>query len=130
MGVCHLNDSSLLDTYGHRSRFRHYVLLPPIPFGQIVHCKAKSLPLCQCCLQRVAFADSEGAADLFGDHDASKIVDPADNTGCFHKTLLLSVRIALLVFAENGRICGWSADADLHMTDAPIAGIMKFEKAL
>ena len=25
--------SSLSDTYGHRSRFRHYVLTPPVPFG-------------------------------------------------------------------------------------------------
>ncbi len=27
------HDSSLSDTYGHRSRFRHYVLFPPVPFG-------------------------------------------------------------------------------------------------
>ena len=27
------HDSSLSDTYGHRSRFRHYVLTPPVPFG-------------------------------------------------------------------------------------------------
>ena len=27
------HDSSLSDTCGHRSRFRHYVLTPPVPFG-------------------------------------------------------------------------------------------------
>ena len=50
------HDSSLSDTYGLRSRFRHYVLTPPVPFRQIVHCKAKPFPPCQCCLQRVLSA--------------------------------------------------------------------------
>ena len=44
------HDSSLSDTYGHRSRFRHYVLTPPVPFRQIVHREAEFLPLCQCYL--------------------------------------------------------------------------------
>ena len=66
--------SSLSDTYGHRSRFRHYVLTPPIPFSQIIHRKTEPLPPCQCCLQRVALADSQGAADFLGDHDAAEVV--------------------------------------------------------
>ena len=68
------HDSSLSDTYGHRSCFRHYVLTPPIPFSQIIHCKTEPLPPCQCCLQRVALADSQGAADFLGDHDAAEVV--------------------------------------------------------
>ena len=44
------HDSSLSDTYGHRSRFRHYALTPPVPFGKIAHRKAESLPPCQCYL--------------------------------------------------------------------------------
>ena len=82
--IC-FHDSSLSDTYGHRSRFCHYVLTPPIPFSQIVHCKAKCFPLCQCHHQRVALADSQGAADLFGDDDAAEVVDAPDNACCFHK---------------------------------------------
>ena len=50
------HDSSLSDTYGLRSRFRHYVLTPPIPFRQIIHRKTEPLPPCQCCLQRVLSA--------------------------------------------------------------------------
>ena len=80
--------SSLSDTYGHRSRFRHYVLTPPIPFSQIIHRKTEPLPPCQCCLQRVALADSQGAADFLGDHDAAEVVDAPDNACCFHKLLL------------------------------------------
>ena len=82
------HDSSLSDTYGLRSRFRHYVLTPPIPFRQIIHRKTEPLPLCQCCLQRVALADSQGAADFLGDHDAAEVVDAPDNACCFHKLLL------------------------------------------
>ena len=78
------HDSSLSDTYGHRSRFRHYVLLPPIPFGQIVHCEAKPFPLCQCCLLRVDFADTQRAADFLRNHDAPEIVNAADYSSCFH----------------------------------------------
>ena len=80
--------SSLSDTYGLRSRFRHYVLTPPIPFRQIIHRKTEPLPPCQCCLQRVALADSQGAADFLGDHDAAEVVDAPDNACCFHKLLL------------------------------------------
>ena len=68
------HDSSLSDTYGLRSRFRHYVLTPPIPFSQIIHRKTEPLPPCQCCLQRVAFADTECPADLLGDDDAAEVV--------------------------------------------------------
>ena len=82
------HDSSLSDTYGLRSRFRHYVLTPPIPFRQIIHRKTEPLPPCQCCLQRVALADSQGAADFLGDHDAAEVVDAPDNACCFHKLLL------------------------------------------
>ena len=44
--------------YSHRQHiiFHHYVLTPPISFSQIVHCKAKPFPPCQCCLQRVLSA--------------------------------------------------------------------------
>ena len=83
------HDSSLSDTYDHCSRFRHYVLFPPISFRQIVHCKAKCFPLCQCCLQRVAFADTECPADLLGDDDAAEVVDAAHDSCCFHISLSL-----------------------------------------
>ncbi len=58
------HDSSLSDTYGLRSRFRHYVLTPPVPFRQIVHREAEGFPLCQCCLQRVAAADNTDTENL------------------------------------------------------------------
>ena len=35
-------------------------------------------------LQRVALADTHGAADLLGDDDTSQIIDPAHDPGCFH----------------------------------------------
>ena len=35
-------------------------------------------------LQRVAFTDTHGAADLLGDHHAAQIVDAPDDSGCFH----------------------------------------------
>ena len=33
--------------------------------------------------------DAEGTADLLGDHDAAEVIDPADDTGCFHISSLL-----------------------------------------
>ena len=36
-------------------------------------------------LQRVTLADAQGSADLLGDDDAAQIIDPADNTCCFHR---------------------------------------------
>ena len=74
MRTIRFHDSSFSDTHGHNSRFRRYVLTPPISFGQIVHCGTKPLPRCQCCLQRVALADTEGAADFLGDNDPSEVV--------------------------------------------------------
>ena len=69
--------------------FRSYVLLPPLPLSQIAHGKAESFPPCQCYLWRVALADSHGAADLLGNDNAAKVVDPSDNSGCFHLSKLL-----------------------------------------
>ena len=85
--IC-FHDLSLSDTYDHCSCFRHYVLFPPISFRQIVHCKAKCFPLCQCCLQRVALADTKCTADFLGDDNAAKIVNPSDNASCFHRCFL------------------------------------------
>ena len=34
--------------------------------------------------QRVTLTDSHGAADLLGDDHTAKVVDAADNSGCFH----------------------------------------------
>ena len=103
--IC-FHDSSLSDTYGHHSRFHHYVLFPPIPFSQIVHCKAKCFPLCQCHHQRVALADAEGAADLLGDDDPAEVVDPADDACSFHSWLLqcCCIFVAKLLFACKGEI--------------------------
>ena len=33
---------------------------------------------------RVAFADTHGAADLLGDDHSAEVVDPSDNSCCFH----------------------------------------------
>ena len=79
------HDSSLSNTYGHRSRFRHYVLFPPIPFSQIIHRKTEPLPPCQCCLQRVALADSHGPADFLGNHDPAQVVNASYDACGLHK---------------------------------------------
>ena len=102
----HLHDSPPSDTYDHCSCFRHYVLFPPVPFSQIVHCEAKPFPPCQCCLQRVALADAEGAADLLGDDDPAEVVDPADDACSFHSWLLqcCCIFVAKLLFACKGEI--------------------------
>ena len=103
--IC-FHDSSLSDTYGRHSYFRHYVLPPPLSLSQIVHCKAKPFPPCQCCLQRVALADAEGAADLLGDDDPAEVVDPADDACSFHSWLLqcCCIFVAKLLFACKGEI--------------------------
>ena len=67
-----LLDKISFDT--HDCSFCYYVLLPPLPFGQIAHREAESLPPCQCHQQRVALADTHGAADLLGDDHAAEVV--------------------------------------------------------
>ena len=69
------------------SSAHHYVLTPPLPFGQIAHREAESLKRCQCHPQRVALADTQGSSDLLWDDDAAEIVDPPHNSGCFHAVL-------------------------------------------
>ena len=53
---------------------------------------AKEVDWCQCCQRGVALADAEGAADLFGDHDAAEVVDTANNASCFHISFSFSRR--------------------------------------
>ena len=66
--------STFSNTANRHIRLCHYVLTPPIPFGQIVHCEAKPFPLCQCCLQRVALADAKGAADFLRNDHTPEVV--------------------------------------------------------
>ena len=89
--------------HGQSLHFRRYVLLPPLSFGQIAHGEAESFPPCQRRLQRVALADTHGAADLLGDDHAAEVVDPAHDSGCLHirKTPLLCFAFRQPYFLQN-----------------------------
>ena len=67
------------------------------PFSHFEHGIAKPIDGCQCCLCRVAFPNTHGAADFFWDHHASEIVDPTDNSGCFHSCLQLGIFLGLVL---------------------------------
>ena len=45
---------------------------------------------CQCCQRRVALSYPHCAAYLLRDNDAPEVVDPSDNSGCFHVQNILS----------------------------------------
>ena len=67
------------------------------PLSHFKHCVAKPIDGCQCCLCRVAFPNTHGAADLLGDYHASEIIDPTDNSGCFHSCLQLGIFLGLVL---------------------------------
>ena len=46
--------------------------------------KTKAICLCQCCLRRVALADTHSSSDFFGNDDSSEVVNATYNSGCFH----------------------------------------------
>ena len=48
--------------------------------------------MCHQCQQRVALADTHGAADLLGDDDPSQIVDPPYDSSGFHFSLPPAVK--------------------------------------
>ena len=99
-------DLSLSDTYGYSSRIRHYVLFPPLSLSQIVHCKAKRLPLCQCCLQRVTLAYTQSSADFLRNDHAAKVINAAHDSCCFHisiSLILIGCVCSLCRFWENMR---------------------------
>ena len=50
----------------------------------------KSSNGCQCCQRRVALSYPHCAAYLLRDNDAPEVVDPSDNSGCFHVQNILS----------------------------------------
>ena len=77
--------------HGQSLHFRRYVLLPPLSFGQIAHGEAESFPPCQRRLQRVALADTHGAADLLGDDHPAQFINAADDSGCFHLCTILPI---------------------------------------
>ena len=56
------------------SSAHHYVLTPPLPFGQIAHREAESLKRCQCHPQRVALSNPQGTSDFLRDDDAAEII--------------------------------------------------------
>ena len=35
-------------------------------------------------VEKIPLTDPHGSTDLLGDNDASEVVDPTHNTGCFH----------------------------------------------
>ena len=49
-----------------------------------MYCPAESVDWCQCCQQGVALTAGSGAADFFGDNNPPKVIDSANNAGCFH----------------------------------------------
>ena len=67
------------------------------PLSHFEHGVAKPVDGCQCCLCRVAFPNTHGAADFFWDHHASEIIDPTDNSGCFHSCLQLGIFLGLVL---------------------------------
>ena len=83
---------------------RHYVLVPALPFCQIQHGEAETLPQCQCYLWRVALADTHGAADLLGNDYPAKVVDPPHDSCCFHISNLLILMKLCLVFGLSGNL--------------------------
>ena len=79
-------------------------ILFPNPLSHFKHCVAKPVDGCQCCLCRVALTDTHGASDFFRNHHASEIVDPTDNSGCFHSCLQMGIflgLVLLLVFSPH-----------------------------
>jgi len=65
------------------------------PFPELPHPAAEPFPPGQCCQERVALADAEGAADLLGNDDAAEVVDAADNSSCFHTSIVPFIRFLL-----------------------------------
>lgn len=70
----------------------------------------------QRCLQRVALTDTHCAPYFFRYDNSAEIVDPADNSCCFHiYDLRCFFKIAVILFAEVGNLCrkkselGWLA---------------------
>lgn len=60
----------------------------------------------QRCLQRVALTDTHGAPYFFRYDNSAEIVDPADNSCCFHiYDLRCFFKIAVILFAEVGNLC-------------------------
>ena len=57
---------------------------PPLFFVQDYVSPNKTCRLVGCCQQGVALTAGSGAADLFGDDDTTKVVDPSYNACCFH----------------------------------------------
>ena len=45
---------------------------------------AEPVDWCQCCMKGVALTDAECEANLLGNDDSAEIIDPANNSGCFH----------------------------------------------
>ena len=68
------------------------ILLRCYSLHQTMYRPAKEVDWCQCCQRGVALADAEGAADLFGDHDAAEVVDTANDASCFHISFSFSRR--------------------------------------
>ena len=63
----------------------------------------KPVEKCQCCQQRVAFANAHGAPNFFRDDHAPQVVNSANNTGCFHILKLLCIKIVLCYFLHEKR---------------------------
>lgn len=60
----------------------------------------------QRCLQRVALTDTHGAPYFFRYDNSAEIVDPADNSCCFHiYDLRCFFKIAVILFAGRWDLC-------------------------
>ena len=86
------------------------------PIRQSEECKQVVKFAFQRCLQRVALTDTHGAPYFFRYDNSAEIVDPADNSCCFHSyDLRCFFKIAVILFAEVGNLCrkkselGWLA---------------------
>ena len=65
-------------------------------FYDTMYRPTKLVHRCQCCQQGVSFPDTQGAADLLGDHDPPEVIHSSDNASCFHISFSFSVGTPLL----------------------------------
>jgi len=72
------------DRYNVTTRLILSYFLSIQSFSQLIYVLNGSFFNCQCFQQRVTFSDTHGSADLFGNNNATEVVNTAHNSSSFH----------------------------------------------
>ena len=114
--ACRTCSKAIRGNWLHTINQRSEISLRWYSLREAMYRNTKPINRCQCCQRGVALTDTKGAANFFGNYNSPQIIDPTNNTSCFHISFSFSAAKAPLPKGgwQKSLISDWGINAALR----------------